>query len=342
MSKRWKVHEQAQFLKKLGDMLDHGYSLADAVRFLQFQESKTKQEEIHHVLEDLKNGLSLYEVLTKLNFHPQLVSFIYYGEHYGELSHALKEGGQFWTKRTEDLNKVKKLLFYPIFLLFFVGNVFMILQSVLLPKFEQLFSTMHVEKNVFLKLVLGTSFILPKIPIFLTILLLILFMLKRIWFNRLSPLEQRSIILKIPIVGMFFRLYETYFFASQFSGLLSGGLSINESIKLFAQNHQQPFYQQLCEQIKKELLEGKALEYIFQQLPYFERNFYIVTTNGQKYGRLDAELFHYSRYLLEKMEEKMSMVLRIIQPLLFLLIGFLIVSIYLAVLLPMFSLLNNI
>ena len=63
---------------------------------------------------------------------------------------------------------------------------------------------------------------------------------------------------------------------------------------------------------------------------------------AKKYGRLDAELFHYSRYLLEKIEEKMSLFMRIIQPLLFSLIGLLVVSVYLAILLPMFSLMEGI
>ncbi|MDQ7860798.1 type II secretion system F family protein [Peribacillus frigoritolerans] len=62
----------------------------------------------------------------------------------------------------------------------------------------------------------------------------------------------------------------------------------------------------------------------------------------KKYGRLDAELFHYSRFILEKIEERMNAILKIIQPLMFSLIGLLIVSIYLAVLLPMFSLLEGI
>ncbi|HWL26297.1 MAG TPA: type II secretion system F family protein, partial [Ureibacillus sp.] len=76
-------------------------------------------------------------------------------------------------------------------------------------------------------------------------------------------------------------------------------------------------------------------------LSYFEKNLYIVIANGQKYGRLDEELFHYSRLLLARIEEKTSMIMRIIQPMLFSFIGLLIVSIYLAVLLPMFSLLNS-
>lgn len=339
---RWKLKDQALFLTKLGELLENGYSLSDAIRFLKFQESKKKQADLQDVLQDFKNGYPLHYVLTKMRFHPQLVSYIYYGEQYGELSLALKEGGQYWTKRTEDVDKIKKILVYPIFLIFFVGNVFMILQGVLLPKFESLFTTMSVEQNVFLTFILATSAFLPKIPGILLFILFLVLIFKRFWFSKLCPLQQRMLILKIPIVGMFTRLYDTHFFASQLSGLLAGGLSINETFKLFEQNQRQPFYQKLCERVKNDLLAGKQLEVIFQQLHYFDINLHIVIANGQKYGRLDAELFHYSRYLLKKIEERMSVMMRIIQPLLFSLIGLLVVSIYLAVLLPMFSLLDGI
>ena len=159
---RWKLKDQALFLTKLGELLENGYSLSDAIRFLKFQESKKKQADLQDVLQDFKNGYPLHYVNE--NEVSQLVSYIYYGEQYGELSLALKEGGQYWTKRTEDVDKIKKILVYPIFLIFFVGNVFMILQSVLLPKFESLFTTMSVEQNVFLTFILATSDFSPKDP----------------------------------------------------------------------------------------------------------------------------------------------------------------------------------
>lgn len=339
---KWKVKDQAQFLMKLGELLENGYSLSDAIRFLKFQASTKRQADFQDVLEDLKKGYPLHYVLMQIKFHPQLVTYIYYGEQYGDLSVALKEAGRYWSKRTEDMEKIKKLLVYPLFLIFFVGMVFMILQSVLLPKFETLFSSMSVEQNVFLTFILSISAFLPNLPGILIISFILIFIFKRYWFNQLSPLKQRMLILKIPVVGLFTRLYDTHFLASQFSGLLAGGFSINETIKLFSQNQQQPFYQKLCEQVKHQLLEGKQLEVIFKQLPYFEKNLYVVIENGQKYGRLDAELYHYSRYLLEKIEMKMSFMMRIIQPLLFSLIGLLVVSIYLSILLPMFSLLDGI
>ncbi|MGY3313618.1 competence protein ComGB [Peribacillus simplex] len=339
---KWQLKEQAVFISKLGELLSHGYPLADALHFLEFQESKKKAEDFAQAIKDLRNGYPLHQVLIHLNFHPQLVSYIFYGEQYGDLDRALKEGGQYWKKRTEDMDKVKKLMVYPVFLVIFVSIVFYILQSVLLPKFQAIYFTMDVDQNAILKLLSASTIILPVLPFILLGLLLFLFVLKRFWFNGLCPLRQRRILMGIPIFGTFIKLYETYFFASQFSGLLSGGLSINESIKLFSKNQQQPFYQKLCSIIKDDLTEGRSLEMIFQELPYFDGNLPVVAANGQKYGRLDAELHHYSRFLLEKIEEKMNAILKIIQPLMFSLIGLLIVSIYLAVLLPMFSLLEGI
>ncbi|MFY0782171.1 competence type IV pilus assembly protein ComGB [Peribacillus simplex] len=339
---KWKLKEQAVFISKLGELLHHGYPLAEALHFLEFQESKNKAEDFTLAIKELRNGYPLHQVLTHLNFHPQLVSYIFYGEQYGDLDRALKDGGRYWKKRTEDMDKVKKLMVYPVFLIFFVSIVFYILQSVLLPKFQTIYFTMDVEQNTILKLLSASTFILPALPFIFLVSLLFLFVLKRFWFNGLCPLRQRRILMGIPILGTFIKLYETYFFASQFSGLLSGGLSINDSIKLFSINQQQPFYQKLCSIIKDDLIEGRSLEMIFRELPYFDGNLPVVVANGQRYGRLDAELLHYSRFLLEKIEERMNAVLKIIQPLMFLLIGIVIVSIYLAVLLPMFSLLEGI
>ena len=336
------MKEQAVFITKLGELLAHGYPLAEAIHFLEFQESKKKAGDFNQAIQDLRSGHPLHQVLTNLTFHPELVSFIFYGEQYGDLDRALKEGGDYWKKRTEDTEKVKKLMIYPIFLFFFVSIVFYVLQSVLLPKFQTIFQTMNVKQNMILNVLAASSVILPLIPFILLGMLLIFYLFKQFWFDKLCPLRQRRLLMKIPLAGPFIKLYETYFFASQFSGLLAGGLSINESIKLFSVNQQQPFYQKLCSIIKDDLMEGRSLETIFQEQPYFDKNLSIIAANGQKYGRLDSELLHYSRFLLEKIEERMNTIMKVIQPLLFSIIGLLIISIYMAVLLPMFSLLDGI
>lgn len=338
----WKMREQSQLVMRLGELLDHGYPLSEAMQFLKLQANKKQKVDIDHVMASLRSGLPLYVTLKNMNFHPQLVSFIYFSEQYGNLPKALLEGGRYWEKRSEDMEKIKKLLVYPFFLLFFVLNVFYLMQKILLPKFEVLFQSLEAKQNIFLELVITLGALFSKIPWLILGGALGYYLFQILYFKKLSPLKRRRIALKIPISGPFLKLYETHFFVSQLSGLLSGGLSINESITLFSKSEEQPFYHELCLLIKKELTEGKPLEGIFKSLPYFEKNLNFIAANGQKSGRLDQELFHYSRYLLERIEERMKLALKIIQPTLFTVIGLMIISIYLAVLLPMFSLMKEI
>lgn len=336
------MKEQADFLLRLGDLLEHGYALADGIQFLRFQQSESKRASLDLGIEELRNGYPFYAVLTSLLFHPQLISFIYYAEQYGNLPKALQEAGHYWSKRSEDMEKIQKLLMYPLFLLLFTGGAFYMLQHVLLPKFDTLFQSMDVEQSFFLRLVHFASAALAWAPWILGIAAAAGLLLWKFWYLTLSPLTRRLFLLKIPIAGPFIRLYETHFFASQFSSLLSGGLSLKESIQLFSENQQQPFYRVLCLLIREELTEGKAFETILRQQPYFDKNLHLITANGLKNGRLDQELFHYSRYLLTKIEERMSLAMRIVQPVIFSVVGILVISIYLAVLLPMFSLMKGI
>jgi competence protein ComGB len=339
---KWTISDQALFLHRLGELLDHGYPLSHAIQFIGLQETTKKSEALDTALEYLRQGESLYFALSKLKFHNQLISYLYYAENYGNLSTALKEWGGFWKHRTEDMKKVKKLLIYPIFLLFFTGAVFFVLQKVLLPKFQTLFNSMDVEQNIFLIVVLKLSNYLHNFPFVFLSMILLYFFAKYYWFAKKSPLQQRKLLQAIPFVGKLIKLYNTHFFASQMSGLLAGGLSINQSIRLFSENEAQPFYQELCSIIRNDLTEGKPLEEIFLKLPYFERNISIIISNGQKYGTLDQELFHYGKDVLKMIEDSINTALRIVQPILFSIIGLLVISIYLAVLMPMFSLLDGI
>ncbi|WP_409301660.1 competence type IV pilus assembly protein ComGB [Peribacillus sp. SCS-155] len=339
---KWSMAEQAVFLSKLGELLEHGYPLSHAIQFIGLQESAKKTEALDSVLDYLKQGETLYHSLEKISFDKQIISYIYYAENYGgNLPAALKEGGGFWKSRSEDLIKIRKLLVYPLFLLLFTGTVFFTLQKVLLPKFQSLFSSMDAGPNIFLEFIRNISVILHYSPFCLLASAFLLFTFRYFWYSRQTPLRQRKFLQSIPFAGSLVKLYDTHFFATQLSGLLAGGLSINQSISLFAENQSEPFYEELCSLIRYELTQGKALESIFRDLPYFEPAISMIIAIGQKYGTLDKELFLYGRYILSKIEERINAALRFVQPVLFSVVGLLVVSIYLAVLMPMFSLLDG-
>ncbi|WP_026692905.1 competence type IV pilus assembly protein ComGB [Peribacillus kribbensis] len=338
---KWTLKEQARFLKELGELLEQGYSLSHALLFLKINKEKKKEKDLVYALQLLKEGAPFYEVLSSLKFQQGLVSHVFFSEQHGRQSTALKEAGDFWLQRCQETDKLKKLLSYPIFLFVIVTLVFTAFERILLPKFRTLFTSLSPGGSSYLDVVLSFSRFLHRLPYGLACMAAGLGLLYIFWFKKLSPLKKMSVKLRIPFAGRFIRSFSTQFFASQLSGLLTAGLSINESFALFSQSRQQPFYQTLCGLIQRQLTDGKSLESILEGLPYFDKNLAFIVANGQKYGRLDQELYHYSRKLLLSLEDKIEHYLRIVQPALFSFVGLLIVCIYMAVLLPMYSLINS-
>lgn len=340
-NRTWKKKEQAQFLLRLGELLESGYHLSEALRFLQSQESIRRRDSIEEALQLLKSGQSLHEVMAVIGFHPHLLQYIHYAEFYGDLPRALQEGGLFWKKRNEDQEKLMKILVYPFVLLLFILFISIMLQGILLPKFEALYENMAIPPSFFLKFILFMSSLSDYLLYAIVIIALLVLSAKKWWYNNLCPLKQKQFLLKIPFVKMYVRLFDTYYLSYQMSCLLAGGLSFNESMQLFTAYSKHPFYRKVSQVITDGLNEGRSLPSVFKHLPYFEPYMSDVLDNGQKNGKLDQELYHYSRIVMKILEDKISSVLKMIQPLLFATVGVIVISIYLSVLLPMFSIMES-
>ncbi len=111
---------------------------------------------------------------------------------------------------------------------------------------------------------------------------------------------------------------------------------------MFENNLEEPFYGQVCSEVRDKLSKGEKLEIILSGFLVFEKDLIHIVKHGQEKGRLDQELSFFSKHCAMKLEEKTEIWLKAIQPILYLLIGLLIVSMYLAILLPMFHLLDGI
>ncbi|KON87064.1 competence protein ComG [Sporosarcina globispora] len=338
---KWTIQEQGLFLKNTGDLLARGYPLSEALESLMHQLPQKRRHEISQCLYQLKEGFPFYQILANMNFNNNLIGYVFFAEQHGGLASAFLEGSEMVLRKGKDLEKLKKLMTYPVFLMFITAFLFIFVDKVLLPRFSSLFVSMQLQPNFFTKAVYLFGDLLPLfilISLFGLISLLFYYFFR---FRNLPPIQQKKIIVKIPAGGHFLRLYYTHYFSVQLSYLLNGGLSIHEALSLFEKNDKQPFYRALGVAVKTKLREGYRLEDILTSYPFFEKELANIIRHGQKNGRLDQELTFFSRHCLNKMEEKTEKLLKLLQPLLYMFIGFLIVSMYLAVLLPMFHLLEG-
>lgn len=341
-SRKWSVNEQAVFLKRIGELLARGYPIADAIESISLHLSAARKGELYDCLNDLKKGLPFHVVLESLGFHKDLIGYVYFAEQHGSFAEALLEGSSLALLKDKDLRKLLKLLQYPAVLLFITGFLFIFVQNTLLPRFTSLFNSLGLEANFFTKVLYAFDQYFPAvIGSLLTIILLTAFYYLFI-FRKFSILKQRAMLVRLPVIGRILKLLFTHYFSIQLSFLLSGGISVAEALLLFEQNERQPFFSQLGKTIKGKLVSGEKLDSILTSFSFFEKEFSMIVNHGQENGKLEQELLFFSRHCLLLMEEMIEKSLKTIQPILYLFIGFLVVSMYLAILLPMFHLLDGI
>lgn len=338
----WSVQEQASFLKRVGELLVRGYPLAEAIESLSLHMSLKKQNELRKSLASLQEGHPFHQILTELRFNKELVNYVYFAEQHGGLAEAIIEGSMMVLKRDDDFLRLKKLIAYPALLVMFTGILFYFVDRVLLPKFTSLHQNMNVESNVFTVIVSSFSSIIP-IAFYSILSISILSLGYYLFvFRKYSILTQRKMLVKIPFIGKFLKLLYSQNLSVQLSYLVSSGMSIMEALNVFEKNKHQAFSSELGKEMKQYLSLGLELDSAVGRFPFFERELCRIIRHGQDNGRLDQELFFYSRHCLTQLEESTERGLKMIQPVLYSMIGFLIVSLYLAILLPMFELMQGI
>lgn len=339
--RKWTLEEQAKFLQMTGELLERGYPLAEALHSVLHHLPPQHHASVTEGVLSLKQGERFSQLLQKLSFHSDLIGYAFFAEQHGNLAEAFLAGSAMMKKRVHDSARLQKVLAYPLFLIVTTLFLFFFMQKFLLPRFSSLYQSMNAEENIFTLIVSASSFFFPLFLSFLMVILSFFILYYFLRFRSLPPIEQKRRLMKIPFASLFFRLYFTHYFTIQLSYLLGGGLSVNESLSLFEENFQQPFYSELGREMRRELRMGEKFEDIVRQYPFFEKELAMIIHHGEKNGKLDTELSFYSQYCLKRLEDKMEKTMRKIQPLLFIIIGLMIVSMYLSVLMPMFQLLNE-
>jgi len=341
-ARKWSVNEQASFLKRTGELLARGYPIAEAIESIALQLPTKRKEELYGCLVELRKGLPFHDVLNNLGFHKDLIGYVYFAEQHGSFADALLEGSDLALLKDKDLRKLLKLLQYPMLLMFITGFLFIFIENTLLPRFTTLFSSLGLEANFFTKVIYAFDQYFPIVTGAVLVILFLTAIYYFLVFRKLTILQQRSQLVRIPIAGRILKMVFTHYFSIQLSFLLSGGISVSEALILFEKNQRQPFYSKIAEEIKYKLVTGEKLETILSAFSFFEKEFPMIVKHGQENGKLEQELLFFSKHCVTNMEEIIEKSLKTIQPMLYLFIGFLVVSMYLAILLPMFHLLDGI
>ena len=343
IKKKWSREDQAVFLIRLGRLLQEGYALNDALRFLMFQFPERMRGELHEFfIRKLQAGEPFFKILSSCCFQSTAISFCYFGEHNGQLANMLKTAGDILQNHLKLKKKLFRLLSYPFFLLFFTLIILVLFQVIVLPQFQSFFNSYAIQASGLLRFL----FWLNEHPYAIMYCLLVtgLFLLlfyRFFWYPR-SSFQKQMLLSRLPMIGQLFRLWNTYYFSFHLGQLLKSGLSLGDCLELLADDPEKRDLKHAILIINRALLTGKEFPRAVSTIPFWQKELEAIIHHGQLYGTLDRELINYSKFCFELMMERIARLIRILQPALLSLIGFLIIYLYLSIFLPTFQLIENI
>ena len=134
---KWRTKEQAYFLRRLGELLDEGFSLSEGLSFLEIMQPK-REKAIRGIMAELASGNSLPDALAVLGFPKQIVSQLRLALLHGRFNETLLFCADFLTEKDKQVAKLKKVMVYPAFLLLFATGMLFAIRQVLLPSLESM------------------------------------------------------------------------------------------------------------------------------------------------------------------------------------------------------------
>ncbi|MDM5298728.1 competence type IV pilus assembly protein ComGB [Bacillus pumilus] len=340
--KAWSKKEQAEFLSKLAQLIQAGYTLIEALTMVNIQLTKKQQQLITKGMQWLIEGEPFYLVLERLHFQREVIAILCFSEKHGSLSRALEQSSHFLEKKLQHIDTFKRMLRYPVFLMFTVVIVLILVQQMIIPQFSLLYSSMDTRASWLIQGMFALFQFLHFVLLGTGILCIGLTGYYVVFFQKKSTLEKLKMMSRLPFIYKGMQQMHTYLFSLQLSGLLQAGLSIYESLQAFKQQSYFPFLQEISEQMIQDLRKGESMENQVGQSPFFEKHFSAVIKHGEASGMLAREMYTYSQFLLENAELKIEKWISWLQPMIYGLTAFLILIVYLSILLPMYQLMEQV
>ncbi len=340
LSKKWKAAVQSRFLRQLGQLLEEGFTLEEALQFLEYL-FDTQKEDLRHIRLELSKGKRLDECLKQVGFSETSTSQIYLSMQFGSFEKACKTIGEFLDRKEKQKRKLKQMMVYPIFLFSFVLCMVLCIRFFLLEQLSNMISVEQLQQAGFLYWIwLGFKY-LPQIALGVVFVVVVVTLLIRSYWAKLNAFDRYQLLKRLPLIGKSVQQYITFLYAREFSYFIGNGQSLISMVDEMKKEGTSPLSKLLALKMEDQLIKGMSFSQALQQIGLFCKELIWIVLEGEKTRRLDMQLQVYSEQMLTELTQGIEKKIQWIQPILLMGIGFLIVSMYLILLLPTLTMIGG-
>ena len=327
------------FIKRLYELINHGYMFEDSLEFLLIQ-YEVADDEIKKIKEKLSNGSKLSDILGYLGYSQLIVSKIKFAEDYGRIEDMLLEVETYLKIKKIQQEKVIKTLRYPLFLTLTLICLIMVFNALVIPQFENIYTSSNIKMDLQTIILIKSLYYIPK---FISIIFIfIIFGIAYIIYTiRYKPHLFLKILLYIPKVRNYSKLYFSYRFSMELSLFLMSGFSLKTALEVMVEENYDYYLTEFSKDILSELDNGIGFEEAVAKIKFFDKSMEKFLKHGKNNGLLDKELKLFSELMLDTFLTSLDRTLRKLQPILFGILAVVIVGLYMVILLPIFNMASS-
>lgn len=335
------------FTRLLSSLLAAGVPLSRALVILQKEAAnlaaKAKWKEIHDAVVD---GMSLASAMGKSpdTFPRVYVAMVEAGETGGFLDVVLRQIADFQAREKEMRAKVMTALLYPTILLFLATGVLIFLLVFFIPRFQSIFTGFGAELPLLTQIIVSASDLLRSYGFLVLLGIMIVGYLVRTWV--LSPKGRRAwegLILKLPAVGPLVAQFAMARFCRMLGTLLGAGVPLINGLNVARRSIGNQILVDAVSNSIDRVKEGKQLGPSLGDCKVlFSGSVLEMISVAEESGRLDQELVRIADVTEGDLDRQLKTAVALAEPLMLFFIAGFIGTIFIGMVIPIFSLQDHI
>ena len=324
--------------RQLATFLEAGTPIVDSIDITAKQtRNKNLIRVLFNLKEDLVQGKRLGNSMKKFPgvFSDTYISMVSAGDSSGNLDTVFSKLADYLEESASIRQKVISALTYPLILIGFSLIVIISLLAFVLPQVVNQFIKAGAELPFITKFLIGISNnIIPILIVVLFFAVGLYYLYKKYTNNKDNKIFIDKKILAIPFLGNFILNSELERFSSTMELLLASGTNLDIALEECSKIFNNQYLSNIVINAKNDVIEGKDFIASMKYGQVFPDIFIQLISSGYRSGNLEKMFNKVSNFMKSEIENKRSVFLSLLEPIVIIFMGGFIMMIVLAILIP--------
>ncbi len=336
------------FTRQLATLVDAGLPLLRGLRVLEKQEKNpTLKGIIGELALAIEGGSTFSEALAQ---HPKVfnrlfINMVKAGELGGVLEVVLNRLSEFMEKAQKIKGKVIAAMFYPVAVLIVASGILMILMTMVIPKFKEVFQGMLEGSQLpaFTRLVMGISdMVKNNFLVTLGIVVIFVVIFNLVIRTKFGRLVWDKFKLKVPAIGPVVSKVAIARFTRTLGTLVSSGVPILQALTIVKETTGNVIISNAVAEVHESVKEGETITAPLEASGVFPPMVISMVDVGEQTGALPEMLLKIADNYDDEVDNAVAAMTSLLEPIMIVFLAVIVGSIVIAMFMPLIELMNRV